>query len=294
MGLHAIGAQRHEGARQVLGAAAEPGRQQPLGDRQPEIRLRRGRFPHLAQQIGAEPLRRDARPSGPPPAASCCASSADMARIIAMAAAGCDATTCRIGSAAMRTSRESGDRLRAHQIGFVRQHVRQHEAAGRARGCRSPCSMHRPPCRSDSPGHRAARTAIPAACLRGTAHRPASTSARSPAAATCSSDVAVQLGEARHRSEHRLDRLHCGPCVTNAWISSLHECGGAMPPSVFELVGQPDAGPVRRAGRSGGGAGAGARRCLQLQALGDVDLDARLRAAGRTLSARPDRRRGAI
>ena len=33
-------------------------------------------------------------------------SSADIARIIAMAAAGWDATSCRIGSAPMRTSRE--------------------------------------------------------------------------------------------------------------------------------------------------------------------------------------------
>ncbi len=37
--------------------------------------------------------------------------------------------------------------------------------------------------------------------------------------------LAVQLREARHRSQHRFDRLHRALCVTSPALS-LYECGG--------------------------------------------------------------------
>src|SRR4029077_7289277 len=67
------------------------------------------------------------------------------------------------------------------------------------------------------------------------------------------------------------------PCITIVlWIQAPARIGQR---SILKLVGQPDADAVRCSGRARGASTACACRGLQLQALGDVELDVCLRPA---------------
>ena len=148
--------------------------------------------------------------------------------------------------------------------------------------------MHRPRCRSGITRPSSRTYSDSGSVPSRNSSSPASASASSAASAMyCRDSLSSWANPGTVRSMVSID------CIAALYYDYRSLDTGAdphWPASILELVGQPDAAAVRRTGRSGGRPAAGARRRLQLQALGDVELDACLRAARCALPWRPGRR----
>ncbi len=184
-------------------------------------------------------------PSGPPPAASCCrVPPTSRASSPWRRPAGRHHLPHRLGADAhqprsWRSPARPSDRVRPSARSPAR-------SCWQVRGCRSPCSMHRLPCRSDSPCRRAGHTDDSGSAPSRNSTSPAPASARSPVGG----DTAPATSPSSWSKPGTVRSIVSIDCIAS--LASPTRCSGYMRPrrgdcqrSILELVGQSDAGAVR-------------------------------------------------